>query len=76
MPFEQIKAQEDYLLTSIKEAVEKYAKESAEEIIKQAVLEFEKEVRKNVGQVVLKLLTFYSAERLGNEILIHVKIGK
>ncbi len=61
---------------AIREAIETEVNKFREQLIQETVKQFEQDLRKRVGGVVLRLLDFYSVEMLHNEILIHVKIEK
>jgi hypothetical protein len=64
------------LEASITRALETRIKEARELAIKEAMEIFEKELRTRVGQVAINLANFYSIERSGVDLLIHVKIEK
>jgi len=61
---------ESAIMAAIKSEIDR----QREKVIEEAVAEFEEKVRKAVGQVVLQLSDYYSVERLGAELVIHVKI--
>jgi hypothetical protein len=69
-------AKMDYptIAKAVEDAIKVRAEEIKDELIKNAVIQFEAEIRKSVGQVSLKLFTLYSIERSGQELLIRVKI--
>ena len=47
-----------------------------ETAIKEAVSQFEDALRKSIGLVAIRLLDYYSVERIGSELVIHVKLEK
>jgi hypothetical protein len=58
----------------IGKALDKVIADAREEVIKDAVKEFETQVRASVAHVTLKIFEAYSVERIGNQILIRVDI--
>ena len=58
----------------IKEAVDACLVRESEKIIKIAMHDFEREIRAVVAGVVLKLMTVYRVETMGNELVIRVEI--
>ena len=62
------------LEATIHKAVQDIAKETQELAIKEAVSNYEIQLRKAVGNIAISLVNFYSVERVGNELLIHVKL--
>lgn len=58
----------------IARALDKVIGDAREEVIKDAVKEFDGRVREAVARVALKVFEVYSVERMGNQILIRVDI--
>lgn len=58
----------------VAEAMEVVIRDAREEIIADAVKQFEKEVRANVAKAALAILKVYSVEQMGHQILIRVDI--
>ena len=58
----------------IEEAIKTKSEQIKTQIVEEAVEQFETEVRKAVGQVSLNLFNLYSIERLGQELVIKVRI--
>jgi predicted Zn-dependent protease with MMP-like domain len=65
---------QDGLVSAIKNAVVTAAKEEQERLIVEAVQTFEKRLRTAVGNVAINVSDFFSVQRLGPELVIHVKV--
>jgi hypothetical protein len=61
---------------SLKQAIQERVNEARERIVQVAVETFEKEVRQLIGSVAVNLSQFYSIQRLGPDLVIHVKMDK
>lgn len=59
-----------HIETAIKETVDA----AREQLVKEAVAEFEKQVREIVGKTAINVSNMYSLQRHGNELVIHVKL--
>lgn len=57
-------------------AVSQIIKDEAETFIKTAVAEYEAALRKKIAHIVLNVNDYYSVERMGQELIIRVMIGK
>lgn len=66
----------DQLLQSIHDAIQKHIDSAKEQVIKDAVAEFEKSVRESVGKVSISLAEYFSIQRVGQDIIIHATIKK
>jgi hypothetical protein len=64
----------DIIKHRVGEAMEVVIRDAREEIIAEAVKQFEKEVRVDVARAALAILNVYSVEHMGNQILIRVDI--
>jgi hypothetical protein len=62
------------LQRNIQEAIQTRIAEVKEQIVREAVREFEKEVRGLISSVAVNVADYYSIQRLANELVIHVKI--
>jgi hypothetical protein len=70
-----VNAQES-LLPAIRAAIDKVVSNLQEEIISAAVKDFEFDLRKRIAQVAVTVADYYSVQRLGPDLVIHVKLDK
>jgi len=71
MTVESISIERDIL-----KALENTITEARQRVVKQAVEQFEKEIRVAVGQVAVSLANYYTVERIGAQLLIRVQMEK
>ena len=57
----------------LRDSMQKQLTAASEALVKEAVAKYESEVRKEIGHMVLSLLTEYSVERMGNVLQIQVR---
>jgi hypothetical protein len=62
------------LQEEIVRVIHDHAKALTETSIKAAVSKFEQELRLSIGQTAISVADFYSMQRLGSELIIHVKL--
>lgn len=67
---------ESLINSQIEKAISSAVEEHKEELIAAAVEEFEKRVRKVVGEVALHVSNHFSIQRMGKDIVITVKMEK
>lgn len=67
---------ESLINSQIEKAISSAVEEHKEELTAAAVEEFEKRVRKEVGEVALHVSNHFSIQRMGQDIVITVKMEK
>lgn len=60
----------------IHNAVLRHINENMEEVVRNAVDEYEKKLREEVSKIVLNMSSYYSLERNGKDIIIKVKFNE
>jgi len=64
------------MIEEITTTVERRAETLREAAIKEAVEKFEKELRRDVGNIAIDLSRFFSVQQLREELVIHVRMGE
>ena len=63
-------------LQAVNDALAKQVEGAKEQVIKQAVQEFEEKVRTAVGNVAIRVAEYYTVQMLGSQLIITVKLEK
>jgi len=58
----------------VRELIQKHVDEAKEEVVKMAIEEFTRRVRKIAAETAIMLQNYYSVEKIGQELIIRVKI--
>lgn len=67
---------EDTIHRSIYSAIADEIERQREKVIKEAVEEFDRNIRKTIANAVISVSDYYSIQMLGPELVIHVKLVK
>jgi hypothetical protein len=62
------------LEAAVRQSVQAAAREMQESLIKEAVLQFERDLRKAVGSVAVNVANYFTVERMQNQLVIRVQI--
>ena len=65
-----------FIKTQLESQVLALADNVKEQVIKDALAAYEKELRSKLGDFAIRLSDYFSVERLGSDVMIHCKITK
>ena len=74
MPASPMSTVEEIIRNRVAEGLATAVEEIRQDVIKTAVKDFETRIRERVGKTAINLASFYSVQRMGQEIIINVRI--
>lgn len=66
----------DAIAASICKSLESHLEAAKETAIKKAVTDFEAELRRTIANYAIQMTDYFSVDRVGQDIVIHVKVRK